>query len=96
MQQSDQYRDRGMSHGQPAPQILAAFSYVRADASEHGGAESEKGTAAFLISEEQTAYLIIVSWETRLVIHRGKSKAVRPSFRNTNTVNGAHTHTRLY
>lgn len=33
----------------------------------------------FLNSEEQTAHLIIVSWE------RGQLKVFRPSFRNTNT-----------
>lgn len=43
MQQSDQYKDRGMSHGQPVPQIPAAFGDIREEGSEHRGAESKKG-----------------------------------------------------
>lgn len=35
--------ERGISCGQPALQISGAFSYVRADSSEHGGAEGETG-----------------------------------------------------
>lgn len=64
-----------MSHGQPALQISAAFQHIRVDSSECGvteGKMEEGDCSVFLISEEQIACLIIVSGESRLVIHRRK------------------------
>lgn len=67
MQRRDQYRDRGMSHGQPAPHIPAgvqprqeagaAGEFGRGPTAKIGG----KGTCGPLICEEQTVHLIAVS-----------------------------------